>query len=112
MSDDSISLREAQAKDIPALCEFLFDHGANEWNHLPEEPITAHLNRIADGLAYAVLAEENGQLIGFVSFELGYEWRSISRTIAHRRFTASFTKPSFIEINAAGASARDCWMRR
>ncbi len=61
----------ADAADIPALIAFLYEHGVNEWNHLPEGPITAHLNRIADGAAQAVLAECAGKLIGFVSSEIG-----------------------------------------
>jgi L-amino acid N-acyltransferase YncA len=69
----ALLIRSARADDIPALCEFLFDHGVNEWNHLPEGPIKAHLARIADGSAHAVLAERDGALVGFVSFELSRE---------------------------------------
>lgn len=68
-----IAIRPAAAADIPALIAFLYEHGVNEWNHLPEGPITAHLNRIADGRTQAVLAERNGQLVGFVSSELGLD---------------------------------------
>jgi L-amino acid N-acyltransferase YncA len=71
MPESSLALRRGRADDIPALIELLFDHGANEWNHLPELPIRAHLNRIADDRARAVIAEEHGALVGFVSFELG-----------------------------------------
>jgi L-amino acid N-acyltransferase YncA len=66
-----IHIRHAAANDIPALITFLYEHGANEWNHLPEGPIRVHLGKIATGEAYAVMAEDAGKLVGFVSFELG-----------------------------------------
>lgn len=69
----SILIRNATPAEIPALRGFLFEHGVNEWNHLPEGPIKAHLERIAAGSAHAVLAEHDGALVGFVSFELSRE---------------------------------------
>ncbi|MFO0919211.1 MAG: GNAT family N-acetyltransferase [Planctomycetaceae bacterium] len=65
-----LAFRSAVAADIPVLCEFLFDHGVNDWNHLPEGPIRAHLGGIAVGNAHAVLVERENRLLGFVSFEL------------------------------------------
>ncbi len=64
-------IRLAVADDIPALIAFLYEHGVNQWNHLPEGPIRAHLGKIATGAAHAVLVEDAGQLLGFVSFDLG-----------------------------------------
>lgn len=63
-------IRPAVAADVATLRSFLFDHGVNEWNHLPDGPITAHLQGIATGAAQAVVAEREGRLLGFVSFEL------------------------------------------
>lgn len=68
-----MALRDADASDIPALIAFLYEHGVNEWNHLPEGPIAAHLHRIADGTAQAVIAERAGELAGFVSSEIGLD---------------------------------------
>ncbi len=63
-------IRPAVAADVSALGDFLFDHGVNEWNHLPKGAIRAHLQGIAMGDAHAVVAEQEGRLLGFVSFEL------------------------------------------
>lgn len=69
----AFTIRPARVDDVPTLCELLFDHGVNEWNHLPRGPVTAHLQGIAHGSAHAVLAEQDGRLIGFVSFDLGLD---------------------------------------
>lgn len=71
MSNDAITIRDADADDISALFDFLYEHGVNQWNHLPEGPIRTHLQGIAKGTTHVVIAEEAGQLVGFVSFELG-----------------------------------------
>jgi L-amino acid N-acyltransferase YncA len=68
-----ISTRHAGPEDVDALFSFLYEHGVNEWNHLPEGPIRSHLQGIARGSTHAVLAEQDGQLVGFVSFELGVD---------------------------------------
>lgn len=65
------TIRRANADDTATLLAFLYDHGVNEWNHLPEGPIRAHLAGIAAGTSHAVVAEQDGRLIGFVSLELG-----------------------------------------
>lgn len=59
--------RAASAADIDALCALIFEHGANPWNHLPRAEVLAHLHDIGDGSTRAVLAEEQGRLLGFVS---------------------------------------------
>lgn len=64
----SVLLRSATAADIEALCGLIFEHGPNPWNHLPPEPVRMHLQGIADGSVQTLLAEEGGQLLGFVSF--------------------------------------------
>ncbi len=68
---ESIVLRDAVGDEASLLFDFLYRHGVNKWNHLPEGPIRTHLNNIAHGTAFAVLAERRGQLLGFVSFDLG-----------------------------------------
>ncbi len=66
-----IKIRQATATDIQSLFDFLYAHGVNPWNHLPEGPIRAHLDGIACDQTFAVLAERDGVLVGFVSFERG-----------------------------------------
>lgn len=64
----NIIVRNAAAADIPAMHAFIFEHGTNQWNFLPEEDVAAHLGAIAGGETQAVLAEVNGALAGFVTF--------------------------------------------
>lgn len=71
MTSEAIAIRDAEADDVSALFDFLYEHGVNQWNHLPEGPIRTHLQGIAKGTTLAVIAEEAGRLVGFVSFELG-----------------------------------------
>ncbi|MFZ3204382.1 MAG: GNAT family N-acetyltransferase [Pseudomonas sp.] len=68
MSD--FEIRRAQAEDIVEMCALIFEHGPNPWNHLPEDEVTAHLQGIAAGAVQAVLAEREGELLGFVSYRL------------------------------------------
>ncbi len=67
MSD--FEIRQAQAQDIAGMCALIFEHGPNPWNHLPEDEVIAHLQAIADGSVQAVLAERDGELLGFVSYQ-------------------------------------------
>ncbi|MBS7661409.1 GNAT family N-acetyltransferase [Pseudomonas lalucatii] len=73
-------IRQAEARDIEALCALLFEHGPNPWNHLPEAEVRAHLQAIADGSVQAVLAERGGQResggepLGMVSYRLSRDF--------------------------------------
>lgn len=64
------SIRQACAEDIEALCALILEHGPNPWNHLPEVEVREHLQGIATNATLAVLAEEQGRLLGFVSYRL------------------------------------------
>lgn len=66
-----ILLRSATPDDIPALQSLLFDHGTNEWNHLPPEEVKAHVNTIAEGSVRGVVAEEAGEVVGIMTYEVG-----------------------------------------
>lgn len=68
MSD--LVIRQACFEDIEALCALILEHGPNPWNHLPEAEVRQHLQGIATRATQAVLAEERGQLLGFVSYRL------------------------------------------
>ena len=64
----------AGPQHIPALHTLIFEDGANIWNYLPEDGIREHLDDIAQGRAYGVLALEAGQLIGAVTFGLSTDF--------------------------------------
>jgi ribosomal protein S18 acetylase RimI-like enzyme len=72
--DTGVRLAAASAQDLPALHALIFDHGANIWNYLPEDGIREHLDDIAQGRAFGVLALEEGQLIGTVTFGLSTDF--------------------------------------
>ncbi|MGQ7958484.1 GNAT family N-acetyltransferase [Pseudomonas sp. SP16.1] len=67
---NEMTSRQATAGDIEGLCRLLLEHGPNPWNHLPEAEVRSHLEAIAGGATLAVLAEEQGRLLGFVSYRL------------------------------------------
>lgn len=90
-------VRHAEAADIPAMSAFIFEHGANQWNYLPEADVAAHLAAIAEGKAQAVLAEADGALAGFVTFmsartmvryqsmdRVGYPHGYVCEAVVHR----------------------------
>lgn len=69
-----IRLAAAGPHDLPALHQLIFDHGANIWNYLPEVGIREHLQDIAQGRAHGVLALDQEQLIGAVTFGLSTDF--------------------------------------
>jgi len=62
-------IRPATAQDVERLCAFIFEHGPNPWNFLPQAAVTTHLHGIAEGTVQALLIEREGLLAGFVSFQ-------------------------------------------
>ena len=64
----------ARAEHLPALEALIFDHGANIWNYLPVDGIRAHLADIAAGLDHGVLALQDGQILGAVTFGLSTDF--------------------------------------
>jgi len=69
-----VRLAAARPQDLPALRTLIFDDGANIWNYLPEDGIGEHLEDIAQGRAHGLLALEQGQLIGAVTFGLSTDF--------------------------------------
>lgn len=63
-----LTMREARADDVPGMTAFILEHGPNQWNYLPEEEVASHIAAIAGGKICAVIAEDDAQLIGFVTF--------------------------------------------
>ncbi len=72
--DTGVRLVAAGPQDLPALHQLIFDHGSNIWNYLPEDGIREHLQDIAQGRAHGVLALDQGQLIGAVTFGLSTDF--------------------------------------
>lgn len=65
---EPLGLLAAGAQHVDALAELIFTHGPNVWNWLPEDGVRAHLQDIAQGRAHALLALEDGVLLGAVTF--------------------------------------------
>ena len=72
--EGDVRLAAAGPQDLPALRTLIFDDGVNIWNYLPEDGIGEHLEDIALGRAFGVLALEQGQLIGAVTFGLSTDF--------------------------------------
>ena len=66
-----ITLRKAISSDISTMQEFIFKHGENPWNFLPEKEVKAHIAEIAKNTIHAYLAESRDQCVGFACFYLG-----------------------------------------
>ena len=70
----SATIVAAGSEHLPALQALIFDHGANVWNYLPEDGIRAHIDDIAQGRAHGVLALQDGQILGAVTFGLSTDF--------------------------------------
>jgi len=70
MPSDKISYRSAASEDIEAMKSLVFEHGPNEWNYLPPEKVTAHLDGIGTGESQGCVAYLQNRLIGLVTFEI------------------------------------------
>lgn len=57
--------------DIPGIQNFIFEHGPNEWNHLPEVDVKVHLAAIAEEKVRGIIAEEAGHIFGIMTYETG-----------------------------------------
>lgn len=65
---DDLLIRTARAADVPIMLAFIFEHGPNDWNFLPEEAVRRHLQDVATGTVSALLALDGDELRGFVTF--------------------------------------------
>jgi ribosomal protein S18 acetylase RimI-like enzyme len=70
----SFTIEVASVQHLPALQALIFDHGANVWNYLPEDGIREHIDDIAHGRAHGVLAMQDGQILGAVTFGLSTDF--------------------------------------
>ena len=61
----AIDYRMATAANIAAMKALLFAHGKNQWNFIPEPYVDAELGLLNGNDAMAVLARDEGEIIGF-----------------------------------------------
>jgi len=64
----------AGPEHLAALTDLIFAHGANVWNYLPEDGIREHLAHVVQGRDHGVLALQDGQLLGAVTFGLSTDF--------------------------------------
>ena len=64
----------AGPEHLAALTDLIFAHGANVWNYLPEDGIREHLEHVVQGRDHGVLALQDGQLLGAVTFGLSTDF--------------------------------------
>ena len=60
--------RKALTKEFDPLKSFIFKHGPNPWNYLPEEGIKNIFSRLADNHGEALIACEGETIIGLAIF--------------------------------------------
>ncbi len=63
-----ITYRNALTKEHRSLTAFLLDHGANPWNHLPEDGIRESLSAVAQGNGEVLLACDSSTIVGLCIF--------------------------------------------
>ncbi|MCK5474659.1 MAG: GNAT family N-acetyltransferase, partial [Candidatus Aenigmarchaeota archaeon] len=63
--------RIANINDIEKMKKIIFIHGKNKWNHLPKSEVSNHLEAIKEGKTQALVATDNGEIIGFITFLIG-----------------------------------------
>jgi L-amino acid N-acyltransferase YncA len=64
----AITFIPAELQHLRPLHAFIFEHGANEWNWLPVAGIEHHMRDIAAEEAYALLAMEDEEMLGAVTY--------------------------------------------
>ncbi len=84
MSETNHTIREATEGDISQIEKFILEHGPNEWNYLPPEPLRNHLEKIRDGEVRAVIAKTRGQIIGVITLEVTYDYEKYKSNSENR----------------------------
>ena len=62
------TFRNAVPREYRALTAFLLDHGANPWNHLPEDGIRDSFAVVGEGCGEVLLACDNSTIVGLCIF--------------------------------------------
>jgi ribosomal protein S18 acetylase RimI-like enzyme len=66
--ENNLVVRNAVSADVAAMQAFIFEHGANQWNFLPEDGVAAHLADIENGATQALLVMLGAELLGLATF--------------------------------------------
>lgn len=81
----ALEIVEAQAPHLPDLLELILTEGPNPWNWLPLDGVQAHVDDIAHGRARALLALDQGQLLGAVTFCLTHDFSRYQSPVEAQR---------------------------
>ena len=63
-----IEFRQALSNELNGLKDFLFTHGTNPWNHLPQDGVDQEFELVAQGSASALVAVDNNLAVGLAIF--------------------------------------------
>ena len=63
-----LNYRKALTEEFDFLKDFIFKHGSNPWNYLPEDAINKTFALIADNHGEAVIACEGETIVGVAIF--------------------------------------------
>ena len=63
-----LNYRKASPKEFGALKNFIFEHGPNPWNYLPEDGIDKSFSLISDNQGEALVACDGDTIIGLALF--------------------------------------------
>lgn len=69
--EPKILIRKAVDLDIPMMQRFIFAHGQNPWNFLPEKEVKEHIVEISSQKVQAYIADIDHDCVGFACFYLG-----------------------------------------
>lgn len=81
---NALIYHQAQDADSALMYAFIFEHGQNQWNYLPEAGIREHLLGLSQGRTWGWLAIDNQKLIGLLTFWLNRglpSWYSATKTM-------------------------------
>lgn len=88
-----------ETRPAPQLFEFLFTHGTNSWNYLNPPEIRAHLEGIPTGQTGGVVATEDDQLVGFITYALTHNFARFQpearRDALHAQISEAVVHPDF-----------------
>ena len=62
----------ASPENVDEMRTFLYEHGKNQWNHIPEEGVDAEMRAVTEGRAFARLALVDCEIGGFAVAYPGY----------------------------------------
>jgi L-amino acid N-acyltransferase YncA len=97
----SLIFVEAEPQHLPDLLDLILTQGPNEWNWLPLAGVQAHVDDIAQGRAGALLALDEGRLVGAVTFCLTREF-SRYQSAAEAQTEHGYVCEAVVRVDHAG----------